>query len=354
MVFWFRGVNIKEMPNAIQKMLSGERASSEPILQDEITRADVDSSLKYFVIFAALGVGGTVLFSYQLALFNAFPGLYELIATAVTGLFLLLLVIFQSMMIKSVKLNFLLAIMESVGLHSFFLGRFSALQVFGALLFIIFWYIGFVQGRKILHESIKIRFTAFASTILSYALIGFALLLSLLYAGLYQSGSSFSSELYHSFLSGSAPAIRSIVPNFAPEMTVDGFFENFVAGRLDKYTQISTDISGPEKERATREIASEVRNQLLKDMAPVQSNESVAQYSYRLLAEQFKKLNDKGFGVFVLVAIAALLFFPLRLILLILKWPILILAYIIFSGLQISGIIQVLTEKRDKELLVVR
>ena len=135
---------------------------------------------------------------------------------------------------------------------------------------------------------------------------------------------------------------------------MDSFLDEAIAGYFTKQKEF-TQLSAPAREQALRETTAGIRTQLTEltkvDLVP---SETVASYSFRWLSETLQSLQEKGYGGLVLLTLFLIVYFGLKGLLFFMKWPVLIVAFLLYLLLQATGIISIAAEMRQKEVLVLK
>lgn len=317
----------------------------------EIARAHVDSTLKYFLIFLVLGFGSSIGFSYLLALFSVEPSGIALLKAAGAGCGFLIVALFQSFFIRSFYFNLILAVIDTAGLFGFFFRPFSMWFIIAGLAFIFFWAIGFNQAKTQLNSAMKVSFWRYSSTLLTSSITGLALLVALLYAGLYQRSGQISYQSFR-FVVGST-GLEYAVPNFSPDTSIDAFFRSYAQQALLNDPRFSS-LSQAEKDRMAQTIGNSLADQAGEaTTVSVNKGESIGEYGYRLIQAGLKSMQDRGLGALAIGAILAIIFFAIKGVMFFIKWPLLLIAMFIYFMLLAIGAISIESEQRQKEVVVI-
>lgn len=279
---------------------------------DPVLKAEVDSTLKYFLLFLVLGFSSALAFSYFFSRFNTLPSGELMLQTSVIGAVFLIILVFQTFFIQSFYFNLVLVLMHTGALLGFYFQPFSAWFLIAGLAFIMCWAFAFYSGRQELAMHLKFNFWRYSTITLVKLISGIALLLAFAYAGFYTRSGAVSYQAYKFTVSG-IPGVEYIAPNFVPN------------------------TSGLTKE--------------LQENVPM-ANENMLDYTYRLAIQGINYLQAHGLGFLVVVAIVVLIFFSTKGVMFFIQWPLLVICLLIYYGLLAGGVITIETETRQKEVVV--
>ena len=317
-----------------------------------VLRAEVDSTLKYFLIFLLLGFGSGLYFSYLLAVFGSAPSAGALIAAGAMCCAFLLIVVFQSFFIQSLYFNLILLFLETFGVFGYFYRPFSIWYIGAGLLFILCHAWGLNVAKREMNSTLKIHFWRYSSKVLTGLITGISFLGALLYIGVYQTAGGVSYEAYRFSTSG-ITGIEYVVPNFSLTTKTDTLFAQYAQQALKNDAQYNV-LSKTEQDKVAAQAGAALKKQAESlTSLKIASDTSLLDYGYQLLKNFIKKLEDGGLGSLVLAAMIAIIFFSIKGVMFFLRWPLLIAASVLYFLMLSVGIISIQTEQRQKEVAVI-
>ncbi len=328
---------------------------SERAPEAAVTSSGAQSSLKYFLIFVALGVGMAIFLSHSLFTFSATPTLASLLLVVIVAAGLLVVVVFHSLLIQSWRYSIVLGLAEAAALLTFFYGSLHSWFVAAAGAFFVFWLIGYGRGRKDISERLTFNVKRYGLIILSSAAIGLALFLALLYGGMYERSRTISYPAYEVVVKATvAPAVLPFVPGFTLSMSVDETLQAFVRNQLGNEPDFGL-LTPAQKEEAIKQVAFELRNKIVQFTGtPVTAKESIGSYSHRLSTAWLASSEQRNLGAIILLAIVSTIFFTVRLALFIVKWPILLVSMLLYYMLRSLKVVSIESDTRQKEVLIIK
>jgi hypothetical protein len=321
----------------------------------DVVRADLDSSLKYFIVFFVLGVTSAIAFSYSIFLFASAPGLGTLLQAAGAGGVLFLLVVFQTLLIKSWQYNTVIAIAESLALVSFLSGGFIAWYGVAAAAFFVSWLIGFRRSRKDIAERLRFDIRHYSLHVISHLTLGFALFIAIAYSGLYLHTQTISQNAYgFVFDTAVVPTLRVIGAPISKEVSVDTALGSYIRNQLERQSDFGL-LNQTQKDQVVKQVAFELRNKIIQVTGtPVISQETVFDYTYRLLATWIAGQSGTSMEGVIAVLLFAAVFFIVKALLFALKWLVLFLCTLLYYLLVSFKVVSVQTESRPKEVIIVK
>ncbi len=324
-----------------------------PSASHYVTETDVDWSLKHFAILLVLGAGFGVLSSYVLSLFNAAPSFETLVPVALSLCALLVVVVFQSLFLKSFQLFLWVTLAEIAGLLSFFYASLTSWLVFGAIALAGHCVSGFLRGRLDLTDHLTVHFGRFSRIILSSGISGLALLLALFYVGVYRTnGISFAA--FQFVAAGSAPIIDNFVPGYDANFLADDFFEEFARQQLKSNPQFVL-LSSADQERVIEETGYQLRSRVAEaTRTTVQPQETFEHYLYRITLSYAKSFSNQRLHLIPVFIIILAIYSVIRGVMFLLKWPVILVSYLVYRILLGVRLVYITTEPRSKEIIMTR
>lgn len=318
-----------------------------------VTETDVDWSLKHFFVLLFLGAGLGVLAGYWLSLFNAAPGLSTLLL-ALTGLsFLLAGIVFQSLFLKSFQLFLWVALAETASLLIFFYARPSPWMVFGAIALVAHLISGFSKGRLDLTDHLRIHFGRFSRIVLNSGIAGLAVFFAFFYVGAYRhSGVSF--DAFRFVTAGSQPVLARFVPEYNENTQVEAFFEGFARAQLATNPQFVMLLES-DQDQVVQQTGFQLRNQVAEaTKTPVEANETFIHYLYRITVHYLIVMDEQRLSVIPIMLMLLAIYAVIRGTMFLLKWPIIVLSYIVYRILLSTRVVYITTEPRNKEIIMTK
>lgn len=336
----FRGLNTGKM----------ERM---PAASSYVTETDVDWSLRHFFVLLILGGVVSILSSYWMSLFNALPTLGTLILAALGLSALLVMLVFQSLLLKSFQLFLWVTLAEVAGLFSFFYSILSPWLVFGGIALIGYFISGFLRGRLDLTDHLKIHFGRFSRIIMTSGIGGLALFFAFFYVGIYrQNGVSF--EAFQFVSAGSAPVLERFVPGYDPDIQANLFFEEFARAQLQSNPQFVL-LLRSDQEEVIAQTGFQLRNQIVQaTKTPIESGESFEHYLYRVSVSYLVAMEERQLGILPVLLMILIIYFAIRGVMFFFKWPVIMFSYVIYRLLLSIRLVYITTEPRSKEIIMTR
>ncbi len=330
-------------------MARGEKAPNSGY----VTETDVDWSLKHFFVLLFVGAAAAIISSYFLSRFNADPAFSSMVAAAIAFFALLIVMVFQSMLLKSFQLFLWVTLAEAAGLLAYFYSQLSPLIVFGIILFVLYAIFGFMRGRLDLTDHLRVHFGRFSKLVIGSGVAGLALLLAFFYAGLYRAN-GLSPEGFRFISKGSVPIIVRFVPNFDTTMSANQFFREFARAQLEKNPQFVV-LSRQQQEEVIAATGFELRNQIaVATKTPVAADETFFDYFYRVTVRYLSVAAESGLALVPIVIIILAVYTIIRGVMFFLKWAIIAVSYALYRLLLAVKVMYIATEPRSKEIIMTK
>lgn len=322
--------------------------------QPKVINADLDHSLRYFLIFIALGGAAAVWLSKMLLNFQSAPGLPAVVNVLLALVVLLLVMVFQSVMIQSTQFNIMLAAIEGLAVPAFFYAAFSPWFAVGTALFMVVWLVGFSRARALINNAMKVNFWHYSVVMITLSITGLAVLFSCLYLGVYQRNGGITFNAYKFIVDGATPGLQYITPNFNPETSVDSFLEGTIRTYLQKQEGFSQ-LPGDTQQVVIQETSANLLDRLqVTTSVGVKQDETIINYTFRWINDVINTLQQQGYGIVVVGSLFLIIFLSIKSIMFFVKWPVLFISFMIYLLLQAVGVISVGAEMRQKEVIVVK
>lgn len=329
-------------------------AENNKTVSSQVVRIGSDSTLKYFIAFLVVGTGLSVWLSYLFIGFNTLPTLKLFLVVQAVSLLLAVIMLFQTVLVQSRQFSYILIAAELLGLLTFFYYRFSFWFFLALLGFFLLWLQGFLRARGTLDGSIKVHFWRYGMVFLTSILSAFAMFWALFYAGLFYQSGGISLPAYTFVMTAANAGVEYAVPNFNPQARVDVFLYNLVSDEL-KNDPSFTNAPEAVKEQTLLSAAELVQQKIEAFTSlTIKPDETVVEYTYRLVLNGIKSLQERGLGAVLVLGILAFIFFTIKGAMFVIKWPLMVIVFLIYLLLQSVGVISIAAEMRQKELLSIK
>jgi hypothetical protein len=322
--------------------------------QHKVVNSELDHSLRYFFIFFILGGGATIWISHVLSKFNALPEPATMFNVGLVSLVFLIVMVFQAMMIRSAQFNFLLVVLEGALLPFFFYQNFSAWLAIGSGLFIIAWLFGYSRARMMVSNVMKVNFWHYSTLMITTTITALALFLSSLYVGFYYQQGGITFNAYKFVVGSATPGLQYVAPNFSPETKVDSFLNSTVKNYFIKQSEFNQ-LPATNQQMVVKEASTGVIEQLSAFTKVIlKPGESIVSYTFRWVTGLISTAQANGFGSLVVVGMFMLMYFAMKGVMFFVKWPVLVICFLMYLLLQAVGIISIGAEMRQKEVIIVK
>lgn len=342
-----------------------------PVIISQSREAEVDRSILKIILLAVFGIGLNILAAYMFLQFLSDLKASNFLGWLFVFLCFLILVVLETFFIKSfAKLQvimFLHGIAPLSLLFSQLYPKPSVLILIGGALFAFFLMEGAGRGWKLLTNSLVIKFSQIARNILPKAIVGALVFASILTYVYYFEMGKFTDRLGQSIvyetLSSAEPILKIWFPGASFNQNAQEFLEKIAETELHKMpenviggaaTSIQIDFNAlPPQVRAKiiREAAAQIRISLEKVAGPLPDGEMVKDIIFSIIKKYVVDFSIKTswlFGILVVVAV----FFTLKGILSLLKWLIILIAFVLFKFLIITGFAYTNLETRSREFVL--
>lgn len=333
--------------------LNTGKLEAMPTSSTYVTETDVDWSLRHFFVLLGLGAAAGALCSYLMSGFNALPGFGLMVAALLGFCALLVVVVFQSLLLKSFQLFLWVTLAEVGGLLSFFLTSITPWLVFGVIAFAGYCIAGFLRGRLDLTDHLTVHFGRFSKIIMGSAIAGIALMVSLMYIGIYRvNGLSF--DAFRFVAGAGTPAFKSFVPSYSSEIETETFFKEFSRQQLKNNPQFVLLLTS-DQEQVVAQTGYQLRSQIATaTMTSSQPGEAFEHYLYRIANHYLDAFRTKQLQLIPIFLILLVIYSVVRGLMFFLKWPAILVSYIVYRMLISFRLVYITTEPRSKEIIMTK
>ncbi|MDP3880969.1 MAG: hypothetical protein Q8Q32_02210 [bacterium] len=313
-------------------------------------------SFKYFVVFLVLGSAFSIMSSYFLAQFNAFPGGTSFIALlAIVSLFSFFL-LFQALLVRNFQFFLWVSLVEGAALFTYFYESLSPMLVFAGMVFVWSFLSAYHYGKRLLKQRINFSFLRFAQVVSAPVLRAFGLFLAILYVGLY-SQFGLSQEGFNFILNISEPFVEPFVPGFSNEMNTNDFYfvfaKNQVENKFEDTAQFQS-LSPAQREEAINTVARELRNKVGElTSTTVEPDDSVGTYFYKVAVNYLPKIESSPLGIATALALALAIYSAIALAALFIRLILIVpVSWVFYQALYGLGVVSLRKEMIEKDTIV--
>lgn len=324
--------------------------------ESQSNQAEVDHSTRYLVIFSLLAGATGVFFSYALSAFHRAPSGSTILMVTGSIVALLVILIFQCAMVQHVRFAVPLLLVQGLTFFSFLMSSFSGWYIAAYLLYSLAVLLGYHMAYKILNEAVTVDFMHYANVMMRGGITALALFLASLYVGLYHQAGGISFTAYKFVLSGTMPGLEYIGPNFTPDTKVNTLIGEAVTNYFKKerggvFTTLSETAQKQLIAQATPGVLDQIKNFTSQAVKPT---DTLVGYTFDWLTNFLKSLEARGLGWLVIVVLFLLIFFGIKSVMFIVRWPIAFFIFMLYGLLKSIGIFKVTIEPRPREVLIVQ
>jgi len=344
-------IDMQPLNSLLQDKGVNRQGSFSPEKQN-VLNSELDHSLRYFLVFIFLGGIASIWFSYVMLLFRFSPSTLSLINLGIVGTIFLLVMIFQSVLIRSMQFNFFLVLIEAVALPAFSYNEFTPWQVVATVAFVAVWWLGYSRAQVMINAVVKINFWHYSAMLTSASISALAIFLACFYVGVYQQSGGLSFPAYK--LVTSAVGIDYAVPNFNPETDVGVFFESIIKSKVEALPEFQKLSPGDQRSVVQDSTGAILQNFTSLTKTAISPGESILEYTFRVVKEFLNRAEQQNYGYIVIIGIIISIFLFIKGVMFFVKWPVIFISFIIYILLQAIGIITIGAEMRQKEVIVVK
>ncbi|TSC96440.1 MAG: Uncharacterized protein Athens101426_360 [Parcubacteria group bacterium Athens1014_26] len=324
------------------------------LLEKSGNPADVDTSNFKVWTLAILGTlfSSAVGFLSKIYI-NAQNSPYLLYLITISLLFLVVF-FFQSILIKSGKINFLIVTAESISLILFFLDKTSLLLIITLIINIILFWSANSNGRNIIKNQIKIRFKEIVSKTIPPAVTALSIFISIIYASsLYSNKQIISESALKSLLAPTESVIQkfSNIKDFSFNMTASQLTGSLTMSNLDPGQKAAISGSATAKKELDKKVFQGLQQQAKNYGVNLDPNKTITQTFSGFLNDKFAGLAN-NFKILIIMALGFLIFLTIKGTVTLLHWPIYLFIYLIYEILTALGFIKISLQSRNQEIIV--
>ncbi|MEK7612403.1 MAG: hypothetical protein AAB407_03620 [Patescibacteria group bacterium] len=305
-----------------------------------------EPSRRYPRVIAILGgIGALFALFFGYTLRNVFvdPSFGSLVMTSFAAILWLAVVVLQPMIITSRSMLGMFALLQAIMVWIPIEQRFTLQAAIGGALLTVFLWMSFVAGRRLVENSVKIKFFRIAPRIESFAMTGIAIfitltLMTVLSAGQFTSSKDTFSTFFKTF--------DGIIVKLAPGFSSEGSFH-------DALRAIFESRFGEESEQAIADSIDSLADSIHKNFGfIVGPGDKFLDVLYKITIGKFITLPPT-FKAVAFVAIGVIIFGFVKSIAFFLNWLIVGVAFMVFKVLVGMDAIHIHRESVDQEIIVI-
>lgn len=247
------------------------------------------------------------------------------------------------------------------------------LLIFSAFVFFGFSFLGLRRGNDILENGLNIRFFHGAKAVIPKVLTGTAIFASTIFYFSYfewgQLNENLTKRAGDEFVSSMERPLRAWFPGISADQKINDFLKIVVGSRLEKLAEsgqtgskkeLGLDdltrlkLPAAEKEKIIKEGADILKGELENIAGPLSGDELVKDVAYQIARSRIIIASEKfGTKSFFGGAAAAFVFFAIQSFIFIFRWPLEVLAFMVYECLIITNFARVEFKSAVKETIVI-
>lgn len=334
-----------------------DNSSSNKIINDNV---DIDRSMLKIAVLAVLSVGSFSLFGYFLKLFFQNN---DIQSASIAGFFTVLFLIaflFQTIFIKSLKINVLIIFLSCVGLLGAFYEQISnsAVLIGAALVFLSLFFAN-LNGVRELKNSLKISFWKINKTILPKAIAAIFLFMSIIYIYANTTGNQEFFISQKSFekivLSPAIIVAQRFYPEVDTSLTINELAVNLAKKQIQEIPELSV-LPPAAQKMMVNQAAAEFEKQIvgyIGDSININKKATIGEIIYETIKSKFNSLSE-NIKSLVLMGVVLTIFMSLEILAMPIRFVISIIAFLIYELLLAFGFATIELEGRSKEMVVLK
>ena len=300
-----------------------------------------DTSLAKVIAVGVIGVLAAGICGYFLN--DVLNGALSMTGLIVSGIGFFTVFLLQVFFIKSFRFIGIIALLESIAMTALFLNRFSGALLLAWFLLFIFWLLSVRRGRGEINNQLQLKFLRIEKLVMPNAFTAFAIFISIIVV--WVNGATLTKERFLSLMKPAQPIFQTFLSqNFTFNMTVSKFAELMIK------TQTGVNISA--LPAAAKNMAiDQVLNQLkTKYDIPFKSTDTFSDVIYNYLMQMLARI-PQPVQIALPISAALLVFFTVKGITWVLRYAVMIFAYILYEIALASGFSRKALESRSHETI---
>lgn len=337
--------------------------SPNPTIISQSKEAEEDRSIWKIIVLAIVGAGLIFGATYFFNTFLLTANYRILLLSSILGGGFFIVTVLETLFIKSrFKIGVIMLLNSIVPLAVFYPELYpnpSVILLTGSLLLFVFLIFAVTNALKMLSNSLKIRFFSISKAVLSKAVTGLLIFLSVVlylqYFGWGRFNDALGRDLVGQTLDSSRPIVGLWFSGVSFSGTVGDFLDGITESQLRKIgpngARDFQKLSPPEKTEAIRQLSLKLKKELEKVVGPLRTDQPLKEAVYSIGKGYVNNLSptvQSALGV-----LAALAFFlTVKGIAVLLYWLIGLMAFVVYKFLLIIGFAHISLESRSREFVM--
>ncbi|MEK9170236.1 MAG: hypothetical protein AAB674_01160 [Patescibacteria group bacterium] len=300
-----------------------------------------DTSLAKVIAVGVIGVLTAGVCGYFLN--DVLNGALDMTWLIVSGIGFFSVFLLQIFFIKSFRFIGIIALLESIAMTALFLNRFSGALLLAWFLLFIFWLFSVKRGRGEMNNQLQVKFSRVEKLVMPNAFTAFSIFISIIV--IWVNGATLTKERFLSLIKPAQPIFQTFLSqNFTFNMTISKFAELMIR------TQTGVDIStlpAAAKNMAIDQILNQLKT---KYDIPFRSTDTFIDVIYNYLMQWLQNI-PKPVQVALPISAALLIFFTVKSITWVLRYAVIVFAYILYEIALASGFSRKALESRSHEII---
>lgn len=309
-----------------------------------------DSSIIKIIFLAVFGIISIYFFGHYLSLtFDSTIGSRMMLFSFIAAAFYLIFFFFQSIFIKSFWQGNLIILLEIVTFAFSFRSHFSMPIFFGFILFFLVLTIGRFSVKKEIENNLQISFIKVNRLAFGYAITAISIFLAILVGVLFMNSSVSLKKILNPITSLTA----KILPGSNSSSTLSSnLMTSMIRQQLNQDPKFK-DLSESQKNLVISQALGEFEKRigLTASTNDTSTNEtSPVEGLFKGLNDLFANMNGQT-KMIVAIIIAVLVLWAIKSTLILLSWPITLIAFLLYELLLATNFAKISVEQREKEIL---
>ena len=318
-------------------------------MQSAVENLNLDTSFIKVGILVGIGALFSGFFGWAL---RSYLGVNDestiwLVAGALIGF--LIVISLQPFFIKSNAVIGGAVLLDTLAMSLNFLDELSLLLLAAFALTAILLYWATKRGHQFLENQLKINFFRVEGAVVKYSITATAIFISLIYINFLEFENSFIPKANFALLFKPAePILEKYFGAFSFDMTPVQLTEILVVKQLKDQGMLP---AGPVKNGLVSELLTRLHDLAGQYGVTFKNNESILDILYRATLDWFQRIPE-ALRIIVPIGFAALVFFTVKGLGALVRWPISLVAYSVYSLALISGFARIELEPKSKEIII--
>ncbi|MBI5079124.1 hypothetical protein HZB06_00390 [Candidatus Wolfebacteria bacterium] len=318
-----------------------------------VNEVEIDRSDSKIAVLAVLGVISFFLFGYFLKSYF-WGGDLNFFWFSLGSLSVYLIIfLFQSLLIKSVKKTNLIIFFESAALLAGFYDRFNRQILAAAFIVFLFLLWGNYNGVRQLRDSVKVKFWRVSKATMPKAIAAAALFGSVVYMNVGAGDFFLSRAAFEEILNPSVLIVQKFVPNFNFSFSVNELAANLAEKQISETPQARL-LPKSVKAQLAAQSAKELENQFSSFLgASIDPKLKISEVIYETLKNKFLNLPENIKNL-VLLAAGLIIFLTIESFAMPFRLIISFIGFIIYEILLAVGFATIVLEGKNREIIILK